>query len=114
MTIDNVDEFLEHHGVKGQRWGQRKKSSSSGSGKLTPKTKKPHNPTKHLSNHEMKQLVERMNLERQFSELSRPKAKAGSEFAKGMLEKSGNVLIGAFVTAGSALAVKAVMTKLGK
>lgn len=33
--MTTVDEFLEHHGVKGQRWGVRSSSDKSGGKKLS-------------------------------------------------------------------------------
>jgi hypothetical protein len=40
--FETVDEFLEHHGTKGMRWGVRKERSSGGN---RPSSKTSHRPT---------------------------------------------------------------------
>lgn len=37
--MDTVDEFLEHHGVKGMRWGVRKKTDRSAKPRISAETK---------------------------------------------------------------------------
>jgi hypothetical protein len=88
-TMTHGEEFLEHHGVKGMRWGFRKGSGGvSTARKRTPtsddfkkaqaakakigtsKTGKSAKKTAPLSNEELQSLVKRMNLEKQYSELS--------------------------------------------
>ena len=71
-----VDDFLEHFGVKGMRWGSRK----SGSGKVGPsadsklstelRTRAKKSKVKSLSNAELQQAINRMNLEQQFKRLA--------------------------------------------
>lgn len=71
----SVDEVIEHFGVKGMRWGKRKKVSG---GKETADSKNVSSSlakiksggTKALSNVELKAVVERMNLEQQYSKLA--------------------------------------------
>lgn len=75
---ESVDDVLAHYGVKGMKWGVRK----SRKGKPSPasedatkaaghrKTVKTSG-TKALSNKELQELVTRMNLEAQYSTLTR-------------------------------------------
>jgi hypothetical protein len=83
---EHVDEFLEHFGVKGMKWGVRKRRDSSpgssdyeraSAAKNVAKTK----GTKALSNEELQALVNRMNLEQQYSRLQGPSA--GTQFRRG-------------------------------
>jgi hypothetical protein len=72
---------LEHHGVKGMKWGSRKGGSSAPS-HPTPapsadhivaeahKAKIKSGGVKALSNHDLQQLVTRMNLEQQHHNLA--------------------------------------------
>lgn len=71
---------LAHHGIKGMKWGVRKGSSSS-AGSQHPSssdhaTAQAHlakikaGGVKTLSNHELQQLVTRMNLEKQHRDLA--------------------------------------------
>lgn len=39
ITDEDVDEFLEHFGVKGQKWGVRRNRESSGGKEKTPSRK---------------------------------------------------------------------------
>lgn len=88
--MTKLDEFLEHHGIKGQKWGVRRKRGSSG--RVDPLAN-----TKHLSNDELRKLVDRMRLEQQFTELSKPKAKAGSKLAKSVVKQHGNKVVSAVI-----------------
>ena len=61
--MDDVDAFLEHHGVKGMKWGTRtaaKDKAASGSSHPHPKT---------LSDEELKKHVSRLELEKKYSDL---------------------------------------------
>lgn len=88
--MDTVDEILEHHGVKGMKWGVRRirdhitnrpdhSSSDAKAAKAHKKTVRKHG-TKALSNEELQALVRRMNLENQFQDLRR---KQPTAFSKG-------------------------------
>lgn len=59
-------DFIEHHGVKGQRWGVRR-SKRQLRRQAQARTGK---SVKDLSNEELQTLVTRMNLEQQYSRLS--------------------------------------------
>ena len=64
---------LEHFGVKGMRWGVRRKSGPpSGDAKTADKLsqKVKAGGTKTLTNKQLKQYVERMRLEKQYKELA--------------------------------------------
>jgi len=57
-----VDNFLEHHGIKGMKWGVRRENPSGGSKRSTPKAST-------LSDNELQARVKRLNLEKQYSDL---------------------------------------------
>jgi hypothetical protein len=65
-----LDEFLEHYGVKGMKWGIRK-SRGSRKGKKTARQ-----TAKTLTNKELKKRVDRLNMEKQYTDLARKDAKA--------------------------------------
>ena len=82
-----TDEFLEHYGIKGMKWGTRRARGSDGLVKTNGGDKLPVSDdakkfadtnsrlgkggnTKTLSNKELQDLVTRMNLEQQFSTLN--------------------------------------------
>ena len=77
--MDPVEDFLQHFGVKGMKWGTRRRRGSDG---LVDKSSDVKNAeaakakigkkgnTDALSNKELQDLVTRMNLERQLSTLN--------------------------------------------
>lgn len=89
--METVDEVLAHYGVKGMKWGKRKADPSS----LAPPSEDhtrvvgqraiaKTSGTRALSNKELQDVISRMNLERQYSQLN-PKnnpVKKGQDFAK--------------------------------
>lgn len=82
VVIDNtlehfdVGEFLAHHGIKGMKWGQRRKRGANGlvsseshqARQALAKAKK--HGSKALTNKELADLNKRLQLERQFSQLT--------------------------------------------
>lgn len=90
----SLDDVLAHHGIKGMKWGVRRRQSSD-SGPTSPDaarvkehatTVKTHG-TKALTNKELQELVTRMNLERQYSTLHQQSKKEnpGVKFARELL-----------------------------
>ena len=103
LDPDNVDDILAHYGVKGMRWGVRKSEHEGGTrAKRAPvpvsADKQKANEaaarvskkgdTSALSNQELQQLVQRMNLEQQYSRLSSQpgRLEAGNKKVKQLLD----------------------------
>lgn len=70
-----VDNILEHFGVKGQKWGVRRsqKQLARASGKTDPKT---------LSDAELRSRLNRMQMEKQYKELTKAPPTVGQRGAK--------------------------------
>lgn len=98
-----MDTHLSHYGVKGMKWGIRKRSSST---KRTSKSiftknkendkassKKTEKKVSELSNEELTAKIERLNLEKRYAELAKavspPKSTRGKDFVLRVLERSG-------------------------
>ena len=74
---ENYDDFLQHYGVLGMKWGHRKVKNNVSSNKKPKSTKntatsKPkHKPTqRRLSDDELRAVVNRMRLEREYADLT--------------------------------------------
>ena len=74
---ENYDDFLQHYGVLGMKWGHRKARSTSSSNKkpkntaiTKPKqTPKPKQTQRELSDEELRVVINRMRLEREYADL---------------------------------------------
>ena len=76
---ENYDDFLQHYGVLGMKWGHRKARSKTSSNKKPKSTKntttskpkpKPKPTKKRLSDAELRAVVNRMRLEREYADLT--------------------------------------------
>ena len=81
----NTTDFLEHHGVKGMKWGVRKSGTrkTSSDYKKTAKLRNRH-PAE-LSNKQLKSINERINLEQNYRRLNPSKIKTGIVAVSGLL-----------------------------
>jgi hypothetical protein len=71
LAHSNVIEFIEHHGVKGMHWGVRKaRGSVKPSSDFKTVAALKARPKQSLTNKQLKTVNERLNLERQFSNLN--------------------------------------------
>lgn len=89
---------LKHVGVLGMKWGRRKAKTSgpSSSDHTTARTlqKKKLNE---LSNDELKKLTARLQLERQFKDLTKSDISPGSKFVNEVLFSAGKQLASRYV-----------------
>lgn len=96
-----TDNFLAHHGVKGQKWGVIRNGGSGGSGsakkKAVRKTSGDANAAKRLkqkhlselSNKQLKTLTERQGLEQRYKQLNPTAVSQGQKEAKAILAAAG-------------------------
>ena len=111
-----VDEFLEHHGVKGQKWGVRRART-----KTTPsadhtqatahkKTVKKHG-TKALSNDELSVLVKRLELETKYSSLQSKQKSPSRKIADDLVASYFKAQAREAVNDVGAILIKSVLNK---
>lgn len=78
---ENYDDFLQHYGVLGMKWGKRKARSNVSSNKKPKNTKntttsklkpkpKPKPTQRRLSDAELRAAVNRLRLEREYADLT--------------------------------------------
>lgn len=74
---ENYDDFLQHYGVLGMKWGRRKARSNVSSNKKPKSTKntttskpKPMPTKRRLSDAELRAAVNRLRLEREYADLT--------------------------------------------
>ena len=78
---------LEHHGVKGMRWGHRKRDVSSGKNGKTNKTTKKQ--IKRMSDSEVQSRIKRLESEKKLSKLSKEDSNPTKQFIKSVMADSG-------------------------
>lgn len=105
-TNDAIKEHLAHYGVKGMKWGIRRKRGSDGRVKghkmsVDARTTRSlrGRPAASLTNMQLKKINERMQLEQKFSQMNPTRKDRGKAFAN-------EVLKGTVGAAGSAAVVK--------
>ena len=93
MTYWEIDDFLAHYGVKGMKWGVRKSRSSGSAGsankvaikKPTTTTSVPAvkpKPKPKLTDEELRRKIARLQMERQYAQLTNSSSPKGENFAK--------------------------------
>jgi hypothetical protein len=98
MGDRTVEGILAHFGVKGMRWGVRRSRSQLDGGSddhknaVAARTKAKKGGTKSLSNKELQDLINRMNLEQQYKRVVPPSA--GKRILSGGARFAGEVLAG--------------------
>lgn len=72
MEVQEVDDFFEHFGVKGMRWGiRRNRNNTTTRQSLRPK--KEQTDLSKMSDAELRTRINRIQMERQYRELTSPK-----------------------------------------
>lgn len=103
-----VGKFIEHHGTRGQKWGIRNARSKSSSGK------KIGSDAKNLSNEEINNRIKRMELEKRYTDLSKPSKSSGKKYAHDILQSSGKSAAATVVGTAASFAVgKVLKAKFG-
>lgn len=112
MSNESGREFLEHHGIKGMKWGVRRKKTVGGSG--GGKTSFAKQPAR-LSEAELRARIGRMELEKKYSDLNASVKNPGKHYAKNLLSGQGKSLVGIAVgTTASFLINRALKAKFGE
>ena len=96
--MKEVDDFLAHYGILGMKWGIRRKRGKDGL--VTNKVVNPSDDFKkaadlatkrpsEMSNEELKVLTSRLQLEKQYKELTSASQSKGKKFVTDVLQNAG-------------------------
>lgn len=86
----DTNEFIEHYGKKGMKWGVRRKpvKTSSDYRKTAPLRNR---KTRELSNKQLQQINSRINMEQQYRKLNPTKIQKGELIAKSVVATAGTI-----------------------
>lgn len=93
--MTTTDAFLAHYGVKGMKWGVRKKRAPR--------------PESQMSDAELQRNIQRLNMEKQYRQLTGAEKKRifdGRTFANSVLQTSSTTLATTVLTGASLYAAK--------
>jgi hypothetical protein len=98
---EELKESLAHYGVLGMKWGRKRGKSASSSTK--EKIKKKRNideELKNMSDDELRKRLNRMNMEKQYKDLSKSKVAEGRDKANRALKTAGKIAVKSVAIAG--------------
>lgn len=122
--MEKNEEMLEHHGIKGQKWGVRrfqnkdgtrtalgKKRESSPDAKEKEARKADVKNRRTMSDADLKKRIERMRLEKEYKTLVDEDTAPGKRYVSGILSAAGKKTLTIAAAGALAYGVKAAMTK---
>ena len=101
---------LYHYGVLGMRWGRRKNRTTIT--KASKKQKK--EDVSKMSDAELRQRINRMQMEQQYNNLSKPKVNAGAKFAQDVFKNAAQQTAGHYVSKYMRAGVDFTINYVGK
>jgi hypothetical protein len=120
MSKEQTEALLEHHGVKGMHWGirnpesrvtiaRREKHPASSDFKRTA----PHRgkPVHTLTNKQLKDVNERLNLEQNYNRMNPDKVKNGKKVVTGILGNTGKTVASTLLTGAALYGIKLAIQK---
>jgi hypothetical protein len=123
-----VDDVLEHYGIKGMKWGIRRKDGPDGTVSSNPavETSTPtkgnpggsskgssKDPVRDLSDQELRDLVNRLQMEKQLKSLMQEDTRKADGFIKGLLKDAGKRQVRTLANLAADIAVEQALAKYG-
>jgi len=109
-----MESTIKHVGILGMKWGRRKVSSStSSSSDHQTASKLKSRRLNELSNDELKKLTTRLQLEKQYKDLTKTDLSGGQKFVADVLQGAGKQLASKYVANMGESAIK-IITDLFK
>lgn len=113
------EEFLQHYGVKGMKWGVRRSQAQldRAAGRKTARANKKKRrsapPASSMDDNQLRQRINRMKMEKEYNELTSKSTGAGKKFAKKALSTAGTAVVVSQLTKAGNKAVDKGMAYLG-
>lgn len=107
-----VQNFLAHYGIMGMKWGIRRRRGKDGL--IIPGTRESssRSSAKTLSTEELRERVQRLNLEKQYRDLTKTQQSQASKFIKDVLVGSAKNVATQQTTKGMTLLVEKALKEI--
>jgi len=101
---------LYHHGVKGMKWGVRRTPAQLGRASKKSSSNTNRDAVKKMSDTELRQKLNRLNMEKQYLDLTAPKKSAGKKFVTDVLvnaaKGTATAMAGVYIKKGAEYVIK--------
>lgn len=108
VDLELTEDDLKHYGIPGMRWGRRKQPDGSYKAIGRKKEKAPSqlSKAKGMSDDDLKAAVKRLQLERQFADLTKQSVSPGQAFIKKTLADAGKKAVTTYVDQAASKALQ--------
>ena len=105
---------LYHYGIKGMKWGIRRTPAQLGHKPAKSTTSQRKSEMKKMSDAELRSRINRIQMEKQYMQLTAPEVSAGKKFVKDVLVNAAKQTLTSYVSKYMNKGVEAVMKELNK
>ena len=105
---------LYHYGIKGMKWGIRRTPAQLGHRPAKTTTSQRKSEMKKMSDTELRNRINRIQMEKQYMQLTAPEVNAGKKFVKDVLVNAAKQTATSYVSKYMNKGVEAVIKEINK
>lgn len=105
---------LYHYGIKGMKWGIRRTPAQLGHRPAKTTTSQRKSEMKKMSDAELRNRINRIQMEKQYMQLTAPEVSAGKKFVKDVMVNAAKQTLTSYVAKYMNKGVDAVIKELNK
>ena len=105
---------LYHYGIKGMKWGIRRTPAQLGHKPAKTTTSQRKSEMKKMSDAELRSRINRIQMEKQYMQLTAPEVSAGKKFVKDVMVNAAKQTLTSYVSKYMNKGVEAVMKEFNK